>query len=103
MLTYVITPEEMRGITFREDQEVIFDFIRAHKGIDPMDVSKITLNPVQRTVTFEVIQRDDQRKILTFGNTWVVDDVVFPLTERPNWLGYCKRVNPPEPSAVPSS
>lgn len=103
MLTYVITPEEMRGITFREDQEVIFDFIRAHKGIDPMDVSKITLNPVQRTVTFEVRQRNDKRQYVVIGGAAVVDDVVFPLTERPNWLGYCKRVNTPEPSAVPSS
>ena len=99
MLTYVLTPTEMKAITFREDQEVIFDFIRSHRGIDPSDVGKITLNPRERTVTFEVIQRDDQRKILTFGNTWVVDDVVFPLTERPNWLGYCKRVDAPEPQA----
>ena len=98
MLTYVLTPMEMMAITFREDQEVIFDFIRSHRGIDPMDVSKITLNPRERTVTFEVRQLNDKREPIVFGNTIVVDDVVFPLTERPNWLGYCKRVDAPEPA-----
>lgn len=103
MLTYVLTPADMRAITFREDQEVIFDFIRSHKGIDPMDVSRITLNPVQRTVTFEVMQKDTNGHHIPLGNYAVVDDVVFPLTERPNWLGYCKRVDAPDPSQVPSS